>query len=203
MSFAIGQIIFIAPNSTNDRIIPAMISQEIRTKTVEGELVTYKVLIGAPNSPKSKTIPSDKINGRLFSSLEELKIAVMQDVEVLVDERCSAAKQLADQIYGTEEDTFKIEQPEQQGDKGGKINPVAVFDDVSRPEPQSQVININGNRAQIAGNHQEYNNGTVNVQHPQMSLEMTRQRMREKMLDDPNREIIVTENGTLREVQKR
>jgi multidrug efflux pump subunit AcrB len=195
MSFSIGQIIYIAPNSNGQKIIPALIQEENRSKTLNGESVTYKVLIGPPNSPKSKIVSTNQISGKIFASLEELKEVVVKEVSMFIEERCVEAEELANRLYGNLDQSA----PNQPVNKDGKIDPAAILDEIDNtanqqnqiPQP-SQIINIHGNQA-IPVNMQGPNNPPVNYQE-------ARQRAIERMTDDPNRQLVQTENGTFKEV---
>jgi hypothetical protein len=195
MSFSIGQIVYIAPNSNKQKIIPALVQEETRSRTLNGESVTYKVLIGPPNSPKSKIVSTSQISGKIFASLEELKEVVIKDVVSFIEEKCAEAEELANRLYGN----LEYSTSNNSVSKDGKIDPTIIFDEIDsfptqqiQGTPKKQTVN-NGNQSVPVNMHNS--NGQP------VSYQEIRQRIMEKMMDDTNMQLIQTDNETIKDNQ--
>jgi len=65
----IGQILFIGSNKKN-QVVPVQVVERLTKETVDGKKIIYSVITS--NNPE-KTIDLERINGQIFTSLEEAK----------------------------------------------------------------------------------------------------------------------------------
>lgn len=103
MSFQIGNVIYVfVIGDSEQAILPAIIKEEVRHKTLTGEKISYKVLIGSPDNPKAKTIDLDKLGneGEIFGSLEEAQNILVQRATEHARKLCDDARLRSEQWYG-------------------------------------------------------------------------------------------------------
>jgi len=93
----IGQVVYII-SKKNQTIVPAIIHEENVCKRIDGEQITYKVLIGEPN--KAKLIDLSKIDTDVFSSVDEVRDHLLTNFTKILDEACSNATTMSQKWYG-------------------------------------------------------------------------------------------------------
>lgn len=133
MNFSIGQVIYIL-NNEKQIILPAIVQDEIHHRSLSGETVSYKVLIGSPNNPKSKIIDLSKLGneGEVFSSLEEIRTVLVDRLTSFVDSLCQQTQQRSDEWYGRIETEFANNAPQE------RIDTERILEEVSQPIQNSQ-----------------------------------------------------------------
>lgn len=88
-SYQIGQIIYILSNKST-KIIPAIVSKEIVEKTLEGNQCQWTVFVGPVDG--RKTIELAKVDGEVFSSMEEVEKELRTRILSFVDATVADAK---------------------------------------------------------------------------------------------------------------
>ena len=95
MSYSVGQVIYIVLNK-RQTVVPAQVVEETVRRTLEGELVTYSVLV--PN--KSKSIYAlDELDGDVYVSLDDVRDKLMNNAKKVIDELINAASGTADAAF--------------------------------------------------------------------------------------------------------
>ena len=62
----IGQVLYIVSDKST-KVVPVVVSEQAVVKTLDGNTITWKVIIGPKE--KRKSINLDKINGEKFNSV--------------------------------------------------------------------------------------------------------------------------------------
>jgi hypothetical protein len=136
--FHFGQVVFVLANQSQ-QIVPAIIQQEVFTRSFEGEKVSYIVQMGPKE--KSKYVNLDKVDGEIFGTIEEVKVRLDKELQDLianfndnVEKLCNNALMLSDKWYGEQ-----LKQLPNSGTDPNKIDPVSfINDNTPQPQPQSQ-----------------------------------------------------------------
>lgn len=153
--FEIGEIIYVVSNKAalkkgNLVVFPGVIQEEISHKTREGNKTSYKVLIG--NEAKYKVIDMAKVDGEIYSDLEEIKKVMTERATEQINHTLSQAALLAKKWYNAETDEF-IEGSVGDHESDEKIDPASLLNEVSNQgfrqpvQPSPQYIQVNGDRA--------------------------------------------------------
>ena len=122
-------------SNQSQRIVPGLIKEEVITRRVDGETISYIVSLGPEG--KTKTMDLSKIDGEVFGSLEEVRQKTEQDLEILIEkyraqavELCNEAEKLATSWYG--------EQVAQQSTANKLFDPSTVLDNTQPPRIQDK-----------------------------------------------------------------
>jgi hypothetical protein len=126
-NFQMGQIIYLLSEKA-EKIVPAIVTEEVLVKKLDGNSVSWKVAVGPPN--KRKEVDSNKLNGEVYSSLEDIREAMTQRLNDFIDALIGDAKKRTETWYGK----HIIEQVNSDGG-GGKIDPAVLIDSI---EEQTQ-----------------------------------------------------------------
>lgn len=105
--FKIGQIIYVLSNKSQT-IVPAMIIEEHTTQTLQGTSMSWKVAIGSGD--KQRVVDSNKINGEIYSSLDEIKNLLTKKLLNYVEEVINLAKKKEKAWYEPLQKQNKIQQ---------------------------------------------------------------------------------------------
>jgi hypothetical protein len=122
----IGQIIYVLSNKAQ-RIIPAIVIEEMTVKKLEGNEVSWKVSVGPTG--KEKIIDSKRLDGELYETLSEVESVLKQRLEAFINNIVSDAQKRADVWYGNKS---KIAQQYESQDK---IDPTSLIDDETPTTP--------------------------------------------------------------------
>lgn len=158
-----GHIVYIVSNK-DQKIIPAVVQEEIVHRTMQGETLSYKVAVGPRGG--QKVIDLAKIDGEVYSSLEEVRQSMTQRLVDFVNKMCDGATERSRQWYG------ETDMPALAPDSGDKINPSALLGEVTmaqQPKPESA-------QAAMLALHVHSPSAPVPVQKEQL-----RQRLRENL----------------------
>lgn len=93
----IGQVVYIL-SKKNQQIIPAIVHEENVCKRIDGEFITYKVMMG--ENKNAKLIDLAKIDSDIFSDLEEVRQHLLSSFTKIVDEACENAANMSQKWYG-------------------------------------------------------------------------------------------------------
>lgn len=120
-SYELGQIVFILSNNQTPKVVPAIIEEVFLRKKLNGDVTTYKISIG--HVSKRKIIDLDKVDGEIFSSLEEIRDALMTRLTDFVSELIETAEKRTKAWYESpDNDSITTATPPTPG-LAGKINP--------------------------------------------------------------------------------
>ena len=131
MPYKIGQVLFVVtPERT---ILPLLVVEEITKKTLSGKQLTYVFQLGPTlDSGELRTVSSDKLNGEIFESAEEIKKVLYDRAKKSIDQLVSVAQQKSKKWF------LKQEQESPQ-------RPPSVA-----PPPEQEEINLeNGDDSQL------------------------------------------------------
>jgi hypothetical protein len=129
-SLEIGQIIYVLSNKAQ-KIIPAIVVEEITVKTIEGNQSSWKVSVGPQG--KEKTIDSKRLDGELYGSIEEVQGVLKDRLDGFINQIVSDAQKKVSSWYGTKTATLNASRNE---DQNGKVDPESLIDEIdSPPEP--------------------------------------------------------------------
>ncbi len=117
----IGQIIYVLSNKAQ-RIIPAIVIEEMTVKKLEGNEVSWKVSVGPTG--KEKIIDSKRLDGELYETLSEVENVLKTRLEAFINGIVADAQKRAENWYGNKS---KLAQQASQE----KIDPDSLIDDES------------------------------------------------------------------------
>lgn len=119
-SLKIGQIIYVLSNKAQ-KIIPAIVIEEMTVKKLDGNEVSWKVSVGPTG--KEKIIDSKRLDGELYASLDEVQGILKERLEQFINTIVEDAAKRADVWYRT-----KSKIAEQSEDEG-KIDPDSLVEE--------------------------------------------------------------------------
>ena len=186
MMFQIGQLIYVVSNKTQT-VLPGLIQEENRSISLNGEVVSYNVLIGPQGSPKSRILDLSKVDGEVYGSLDQVKESLMQKFSEMLDEICYRADQNATAWYSNVNQQMQMPQ-----DPNAKIDPAAIMNDITSGHQGNNpmVVNIQGNQAV-----------PVNMQQRPTNLQQARKQLQDNLTDNSNKKLVQMPDGTLKEVE--
>ena len=97
----IGQVLYIVSDKST-KVVPVVVSEQAVVKTLDGNTITWKVIIGPKE--KRKSINLDKINGEKFNSLLEAKHMLIKRFEMFLDETTTETEKNVKNWYGVDID---------------------------------------------------------------------------------------------------
>lgn len=92
----IGQIIYILSN-VKQKIVPAIVVEEIIVKKIDGNQISWKIGVGPPG--KEKIIDSNRIDGNIYASLEEIRDVLTKRLTSFLDDLINEAERRAESWY--------------------------------------------------------------------------------------------------------
>lgn len=119
-SLKIGQIIYVLSNKAQ-KIIPAIVIEEMTVKKLDGNEVSWKVSVGPTG--KEKIIDSKRLDGELYASLDEVQGILKERLEQFINTIVEDAAKRADVWYGTKS---KIAE---QSDSEDKVDPDSLVEE--------------------------------------------------------------------------
>lgn len=96
-SLQIGQIIYILSNKAQT-VVPAIVIEEVIVKKINGNLISWKVAIGPKDN--NRIVDSNKLNGEIFHSLEEVKQVLLGRFTDFVNSLCDETEKRSENWYG-------------------------------------------------------------------------------------------------------
>ena len=129
----IGQIIYILSEKTT-KVIPAIVSEQVSIKTLEGDTITWKVQIG-PEGSKRKTYNLDSVKGDKYYSLEEVKEVLQERLLEFLNSTLSEASARTTNWYGpktTDNQPIQVEEVRQ-------LDPDSLLDEIESPTPGNNI----------------------------------------------------------------
>jgi hypothetical protein len=140
----IGQIIYVLSNKAQ-KIIPAIVVEEVTIKKLDGNETSWKVSVGPTG--KEKIIDSKRLDGELYSTLDEVQTVLKQRLDQFVNSIVEDAEKRATLWYGSK--TKLVEQYREED----KIDPNSLIEDdiSSTSQPPEQKKKASGlTKAQAA-----------------------------------------------------
>jgi len=99
--YNVGQILYVISTEHN-KVLPFQVVEEITKKTLRGDEVFYKVVYG---TDQSKTKLLSEIKDEAFTSLEEVRSHLMQNVTSWVNNQVETARKASGVWYKTPDPT--------------------------------------------------------------------------------------------------
>lgn len=103
-SLQIGQIIYVLSNKAQ-KIIPAIVVEELTIKKLDGNETSWKVSVGPIG--KEKIIDSKRLDGELYASLNEVESILKQRLEMFIQTLVEDATKRANTWYGSKNNITK------------------------------------------------------------------------------------------------
>jgi len=94
--FKIGQVVYIL-STEGKNIIPGLVIEEQTIQTLEGTTVSWKLAVGP--SEKQKIVESSKMNGEIYTDLEEIRNHLRQNFNQYVTNVIDLAKKRESSWY--------------------------------------------------------------------------------------------------------
>jgi len=139
----IGQIIYVLSNKAQ-KIIPAIVVEEVTIKKLDGNETSWKVSVGPTG--KEKIIDSKRLDGELYATLDEVQSVLKQRLDQFVNAIVEDAEKRAAVWYGSK---TKIAEQYREEDK---IDPNSLIEEditsSNSPEPKKKASGLS--KAQAA-----------------------------------------------------
>lgn len=116
----IGQIIYVLSNKAQ-KIIPAIVVEEVTIKKLDGNETSWKVSVGPTG--KEKIIDSKRLDGELYASLDEVQAVLKNKLDEFIVGIVSEAEKRASEWYGSK--TKIVEQYREED----KIDPNSLIEE--------------------------------------------------------------------------
>jgi len=142
INLQIGQIVYILSDKA-EAIVPAIVSEELVHKKLDGNSVSWKVAIGP--AEKKKLVSSNEISGEIYSSLEDIRDVMMERLSNFVSVLIGKAEKRTEAWYGKQ----LPKKSYLSTDKSGKIDPSALLDIIDGREKGKQFIQSPGQEVHI------------------------------------------------------
>lgn len=123
--FSIGQIVYILSNK-DQTVIPAMVVEEVTVQTLDGKKISWKFAIGT--GPSQKIVDSNRVNGDLFSSLDDIKVLLTEKLSKFIDGVLVQAQTRQENWYGQQ-----VRKAKQQGVTTQKLDADALLEGLEAP----------------------------------------------------------------------
>lgn len=132
-NFQIGQIIYLLIITDKaQKIMPAIIHEQVFQKSFKTNKVSYKVLIGSPKNPKSQIVDLNKLlneDSVVYTSIEEIREYMLEHFAMYVNELCENAQNKAQEWYSSMTSNDDQENP----NENETIDPEKILEEVSEP----------------------------------------------------------------------
>lgn len=129
----IGQIIYVLSNKAQ-KIIPAIVVEEVTIKKLDGNETSWKVSVGPTG--KEKIIDSKRLDGELYATLDEVQSVLKQRLDQFINAIVEDAEKRASVWYGSK---TKIAEQYREEDK---IDPNSLIEEditsSATPEPKKK-----------------------------------------------------------------
>lgn len=96
-NYEIGQVVYVVPEQAQT-ILPGIIVEELIVRKITGNSTSWKIKIGSPE--KAKIIDSEKVNGEVYGSLEEVRLVISNKLSDYLNKVTSDAEGLVEKWYG-------------------------------------------------------------------------------------------------------
>lgn len=97
MQYTIGQIIYVL-SSNATTVLPGIVTEETRHKSLNGEMTTYKIAIGPAG--KQKIVDLSRVDGEVYGSLGEIREVISARLTGFLDSLLEETSQRVNLWYG-------------------------------------------------------------------------------------------------------
>lgn len=97
MQYTIGQIIYVL-SSNATTVLPGIVTEETRHKSLNGEMTTYKIAIGPTG--KQKIVDLSRVDGEVYGSLGEIREVISARLTGFLDSLLEETSQRVNLWYG-------------------------------------------------------------------------------------------------------
>lgn len=141
-SLSIGQVIYVLSN-VKQKIVPAVVVEEIVVKKLDGNHVSWKVSVGPQG--RERIVDSNRLDGEIYSSLEEIRDVLYKRLSSFLDDLVRETEKRVEVWYGQQVNATKLEDLDRtlsgSGDSSGsdKIAPenlISEFETHATKKPQ-------------------------------------------------------------------
>jgi len=143
-SLSIGQVIYVLSN-VKQKIVPAVVVEEIVVKKLDGNHVSWKVSFGPPG--KERVIDTNRLDGEIYSSLDEIRDILYKRLSSFLDDLVTEAEKKVETWYGRQVSSSRSECYDGTGlaeDTTSKIAPENLINDFEthalRPTDQNITV---------------------------------------------------------------
>jgi hypothetical protein len=120
--YNVGQVLYVISTEHN-KVLPFQVIEEITKKTLRGDEIFYKVVYG---TDQTKTKLLSEIKDEIFTSLEDVRNHLMQNVTTWVNTQVEAARKAANTWYKTPDPTGLPDDMPSQGMQPSLSDPHTV-----------------------------------------------------------------------------
>ena len=163
-SLSIGQIVYILSDKAQS-VVPAIVVEEVIVKKLQGNQVSWKVSIGPKDN--NRIVDSNRINGELFHSLEEVRNVLMERFTDFVNNLCSETEKRTETWYGKRPEFLS-------NNDEGKIDPENIISSIE--DKMNSNLQITQSKPKI--------NKEKNVFFAKSPQEEARERLKNMLQDD-------------------
>lgn len=117
-SLSIGQVIYILSHKAQT-VVPAVVIEEVIVKKINGNQTSWKVSIGPKD--KNRVVDSTKIDGEIFTSLEDVRNILMERFQQYVNNLTIETERRVETWYGRAASSGMVSF-DSQGQGNGKID---------------------------------------------------------------------------------
>jgi hypothetical protein len=97
--YYIGQIVYILSSKTQV-ILPARIVEQVTVQTLNEKSTNWKIAVGKEGDPKQKIFDFGKINGEVYTDLNEIKSILTKRLQSFIENLVKTASQREEIWYG-------------------------------------------------------------------------------------------------------
>jgi len=128
-TLSIGEVIYVLSNKTQ-KVVPAIVVEEVLVKKLDGNQISWKVSVGPPG--KERIIDSNRLDGVIYPTLEEIRNELHKRLSVFLDEMISEAEKRVEHWYGKQTAQHRASQGLSE-DPNDKIDPENLISDIETP----------------------------------------------------------------------
>ncbi len=109
--FEIGQVAYVLSNKTQ-KIVPVLIVEKTTVESIEDKKASWKVALG-PAGEKRQVVEASKLNGEMFTSLQEIEEHLKRNLTNFINKVISEAKRNETAWYTPEKQKVSQQPPQQ------------------------------------------------------------------------------------------
>jgi hypothetical protein len=132
-SLSIGQVIYILSHKAQT-VVPAVVIEEIIVKKINGNQTSWKVSIGPKD--KNRVVDSTKIDGEIFTSLDEVRNILMERWQQYVNNLTIETERRVENWYGRQASSGMVSFDNSGQGSNGKIDPESLINSIEGPSSQ-------------------------------------------------------------------
>lgn len=130
LNLHIGQVLYVISPSTT-KIVPVVVSECVRTETLNGDTVTWKVIIGP--EAKRKVVDLKKVSGEKFPSLQAAKLGLLSQFETFLNETVEETAKNVKAWYNI--DPEKVQAPKPTTTEEVGFDPESLINEINETPP--------------------------------------------------------------------